>query len=122
MEIDGLIAFPVYSGRDNVVRLVLFDRGEPLDLTPVTRVTLDLNGTLIDSDTAGPGVIWWTDTQAYRGQTVTVLALQLGDQGIPAGSYGDADDDLGPVELVVYDATYINGLRVENPVAVTVHA
>lgn len=122
MEIDGLLAFPVYTGRDNVERLVLFDRNEPLDLAPVTRVTIDLNGTVIDSDITGAGVIWWTDQQAYRGQTVTVLSLQLGDQGLTPGNYGDGEDDLGPVELVVYDAMYLNGLRIENPIAVTVHS
>lgn len=109
---------PVYSDRDNVIRLVLIAGGDVLaDLSAVTRVTLDLDGgtTVIDSASAGPGVIWWTDTSAYRGATVDVLSLQLGDQGIAPGAYGDT-------ELVIYDAIYTNGLRLENTLSLTVHA
>lgn len=110
------LAAKVFTGRDNIIRLVLIADGDVLaDLSGVTRVVVDMDGgtTVIDSDIAGGGVIWWTDQQSYRGQTVDVLSLQLGDQSIPVGAYSD-------VELIVYDSTYPNGLRVENAVKITV--
>lgn len=114
MGCSAPIAAPIYTGRDNVIRLVLFQDGDVLaDLSAVTRVTIDLGGTVIDSDIAGGSVIWWTDQEAYRGQNVDVLSLQLGDQGIAAGAYSD-------VVIVVYDAIYTNGLRLENDIKLTV--
>jgi len=111
------IAAPIYSGRDNVLNLVLSADGVVLaDLSGVTRAVVDLDGgtTVIDSDIAGGGVIWWTDTVSHRGATVDVLSLQLGDQGITAGTYSD-------VTVVIYDSTYPNGLQVENPITLTMH-
>jgi len=107
MACSNPIAAPVYIGRDNIIRLVLFRDGTVLDdLSGVTRVTVDIDGgtTVIDSDVVGGSVIWWTDTTQYHGQTVDVLSLQLGGQGIAAGTYTD-------VKLVVYDAIYTNGRR-----------
>jgi len=118
MNCANPIAAPVYIGRDNVIRLVLIRDGDVLsDLSAVTRVTVDLDGgtTVIDSDLAGGSVIWWTDTTEYRGASVDVLSLQLGDQGIAAGVYDD-------VAIVLYDAVYTNGLRLENAVKFTVQA
>lgn len=108
----------VYSGRDNVISLVLVADGAVLsDLSGVTRVTVDLDSgtTVIDSDIAGSSVIWWTDSEAHRGETVDVLRMALGSEAIAAGTYDD-------VEIVVYDATYPDGLRVENDIRLTVHA
>lgn len=118
MSCAQAIRAPVYIGRDNVIRLVLITDGDVLaDLSAVTRVTLDLDGgtTVVDSAIAGGSVIWWTDTDTYRGATVDVLSLQLGDQGLTAGTYSD-------VELVIYDAIYTNGLRLENDLQLTVQA
>ena len=42
-----------------------------------------------------------------------LLRLQLGDQGITAGTYDD-------VAIIVYDSTYTNGLQVENDIRITV--
>ena len=109
------IAAPVYAGRDNVLTLVLYADGVLLaDLSGVTRAVVDLDGgtTVIDSDSA-PGAIWWTDTANHRGQSVDVLTLQLGNQGIAAGTYSG-------VEVILYDSTYPNGLQVENPITLTV--
>ncbi len=112
------IKAPVYTGSDNIIRLVLIADGDVLaDLSAITRVVLDLDGgtTVIDTDVVGAGVIWWTDQDQYRGQTVDVLSLQLGDQGIAVGTYEN-------VALTIYDAIYVNGLRVENDLVLTVVA
>lgn len=111
------ILAPIYLGRDNLLRLVLsHDNAVLADLSAVTRVVVTFDAdNVIDSDTAGAGVIWWTDTASHRGQTVDVLSLQLGDQAIPAGVYDE-------VAIVIYDATYTNGLRIENAIKLTVHA
>lgn len=110
------IALNVYNGRDNVETLVLFRDGAVIsDLSGVSRVTVDVDGgtTVIDSAVVGSSVIWWTDTTTYRGSTVDVLRLQLGGQSITAGTYTG-------VEIVTYDATYPNGLRVENTIKMVV--
>lgn len=112
------IAAPVYLGRDNTLSFVLTADGTVLaDLSAVTRATVDLDGgtTVIDSDVAGSSVIWWTDYESYRGATVDVLRMALGSQAITAGTYDD-------VEIVIYDVTYPDGLRVENDIRLTVHA
>lgn len=114
------ISASVYSGADNIIRLVLIADGDVLrDLSAVTRVTVtvtDENGveTLIDSDVVGGSVIWWTDQQDYRGSPTDVLSLQLGDQGLAAGSYPKT-------EIKIYDAIYTNGLMVENDLKLTVY-
>ena len=116
MTCFNVIAAPVYSGRDNIISLLIKADGDILaDLSGVTRVTVDMDGgvTVLDSDIVGSSVIWWTDSTTYRGETVDLLRLQLGDQGITAGTYDD-------VAIIVYDSTYTNGLQVENDIRITV--
>lgn len=117
MRCAPTISAPVFLGRDNLVRLVLSHDGAVLsDLSALTRVVVDFgDGVTVDSDTVGLSVIWWTDTTLHRGETVNVLTLQLGGQAIAAGTYDD-------VTIVVYDSTYTNGLQLENPIRITVHA
>jgi len=104
----------VYNGRDNIISLVLLDDGAVMvDLSPVTRATVEVAGVLIDSAVSGPTVIWWSEQAEYEGQMVDVLRLRLGEQSIPAGVYNDVD-------IVIYDGVYINGLRVQTPVEFTV--
>ena len=117
MSCSAPIAAAVYTGRDNVISLVLEADGERLaDLSAVTRVTVDLDGgmTVIDSDVVGASVIWWTDQVSYRGALTDVLRLQLGDQSLAVGTYDD-------VEIILFDVTYPLGLRIETPVRITVH-
>lgn len=105
----------VFDGRDNVLRYVLYADGDALaDLSGVTRVTIDPGGaaSLIDSAVVGSGVIWWTDQAQHRGETVDVLSLKLGGQGVALGTYEN-------VEIVVYDAVYTNGLEVETDIELT---
>ena len=116
MKCFGDIDATVYNGTDNSFALVLGADGKVLnELDGITRATIAINGTVIDSDIAGGAVIWWTDQQQHRGQLVDVLKFRLGHEGLTPGEYA------GSVEI--YDAAaYVNGLRLENDLAVTVRA
>jgi len=85
----------VYLNRDNVIDLQLQADGSAVDLTPVTRMTLTLDGTTtIDSQTS-PGAFDWSG-----GNGVVVLAL--GGESIGPGRYA--------AELAVYDAVNTQGI------------
>lgn len=102
--------FNVINGSDNVVRIALYAKGVALaDLAAITRATVDFGGavTLVDSAVVGSSVIWWTDSETYRGASTDVLSLSLGGQSIPAGTYED-------VKIKIYSAAYDDGLQVEN--------
>jgi len=84
-----------YIGHDNVIDVQLRDEGIVVDLSAVTRVTLDFNGTVIDSD-IHIGVFDWT-----AGNGVLNIALQ--GQNIATHEHYQA-------QLVVYDPDNINGI------------
>lgn len=106
----------VYNGRDNELEFPIFDSaGVVTDLSTVTRVTITIGTTTIDSDVVGSSVIWWTETASYRGATVDVLKMVLGGQGLAVAEYADC-------ELVIYDADHTNGRRIENPIKIEVVA
>lgn len=85
----------VYLNRDNVVDLQLQADGAAADLTPVSRMTLTLDGsTTIDSSTS-PAAFDWS---GGNGQ----LILSLGGESIAPGRY--------TAELVVYDAVNTQGI------------
>ena len=109
------LAVTVYDGLDNdfAVALESADGGYMTSLAGVTRVTLTVGSTTIDSDVVGSSVIWWTDTETFRGEAVGVIKFKLGGQSIAAGEYADC-------ALVVYDTTYTGGFRMANPFKVTV--
>jgi len=91
----------VYSGRDNTVDLVLVADKLPVDITPITRVTIDVGGTIVDSD-ATPGAFVWPVDRELDGRPVKALLLKLGGVGLATGDYR--------AELVVYDTDHPAGL------------
>lgn len=107
----------VYTSRDNAIALAVesAEGGLMTSLASITRVVVTIGATTIDSAVVGSSVIWWTETMAYRGATVGVIKLKLGGQGVAAGAYDDCS-------LVIYDSAHAGGLRVENPIKLTVHA
>ena len=111
------IVQPIYNGTDNVIRLALEgDDGALLaSLAAITRVTLLIGATLIDSDVVGSSVIWWTDTATLEAQSVGVVSLKLGGEALAAGTYDDC-------VLTTYDATNVNGLRYAPTLSLTVYA
>ena len=115
MGCSDAIAWSVYNGADNVTALAIeaAEGGYMTSLGGVTRVTLLVGATTVDSDVHGSAVVWWTDTMAYRGMTVPVIKFALGSVGLTAGTYSDC-------VLTIYDATYTNGLRISNPIKLVV--
>ncbi len=114
MRCSAAILASVYNGADNTITLVLIADGDLLvDLSGVTRVVVELDpSNIVDSDSSS--AIRWTEQESYRGQVTDVLRLQLGGEGLAVGEYAG-------VKITVYDsADYLNGIRVENNIKITV--
>jgi len=85
----------VYLGHDNTVDLLLKADGEAVDLSSVTRMTLDVDGTTIDSDESGDAFDW-------SGETTGKVVLALGAEELSNGRY--------TATLTVYDPSNTNGI------------
>lgn len=85
----------VYLGKSNTIDLLLKADGSAVDLSSVTRMTLDFDGTVIDSDTSPSAFDWDTGTTGK-------VVLALGAESISAGTYRAL--------LTVYDDTNVNGI------------
>jgi hypothetical protein len=103
----------VYLGHDNTNDLLLRSDGVPIDITPVTRFTLRLGATTIDSAVDTDAFTWPVD-RTWKKQAVKALVLQLGSLQLAAGEY------LG--RLVSYDPDNPNGLVWTEELPVTVVA
>lgn len=89
----------VYLGHDNALDYILKADAVAVDLSAVTRMTLTLGATLIDSDNGDADPIRWAKSGYATGQ----FRLVLGGQTITPGSYQNA-------WLVVYDPTNPGGV------------
>lgn len=91
------IAFEkVYLGRGDVFKRRLSSDSIALDITGLTRVTLDFGGLVIDSDTSPTAFDWTTEGAAG------ILIFSLGLCNIPVGEY--------MAILTVYEPDYTDGL------------
>lgn len=88
----------VYLGHENSIDLILKADGIAVNLTSVTRITLTLGATLIDSDNGDTDPIRWAKVGYATGE----IRLFLGDQLITADNY--------QAPLVVYDPTNTDGI------------
>ena len=88
----------IYLGKDNAIDKELREDGSAVNLSSVTRMTVDFDGTLIDSDVVGEGSGQPFDWTQGSGKVV----FSFGSLTIPAGNY--------EAELTVYDASNPNGL------------
>lgn len=86
----------IYLTRGNSINITLDADGTAVDLSSVTRMTLAVGSTTLDS-AIHSGVFDWTTSGASG-----ILILTLGAQTIAAGDY--------EAQLTVYDATYTTGL------------
>lgn len=84
----------VYLGADNIIDLVLLEDSIAVDLSGVTKMILNFEGTAINSDTS-PDAFDWSEGDGK-------LALALGAENIATALY-DA-------KLTVYDAENTNGI------------
>ena len=85
----------VYLNRDNTNDVLLKADGSAQDLSAVTRMTLELDSTTIDSDTSPDAFDWDTGTTGK-------LVLALGGESITAGEY--------TAKLTVYDPDNDDGI------------
>ena len=85
----------VYNGHDNTIDLLLKAEGVAEDLSSVTRMTLEVSTTTVDSDVSGSAFDW------APGTTGKVI-LTLGAEGLAVGTY--------QATLTVYDTTNTNGI------------
>lgn len=85
----------VYLGYDNTIDLILKADGVAVDLSSVTRITLDFDGTIVDSDVSADAFDWNTGTTGK-------ISLSLGQETISVGTYN--------VQLVVYDPDNTHGV------------
>jgi len=91
-----MITEHVYLGHDNTIDLLLTADGAAVDLSSVTRMTLELDaGTTIDFDESPAAFDWDTGTTGK-------LVLALGGETIPAGTYRTT--------LTVYDPDNAAGI------------
>ena len=88
----------IYLGHDNTIDSELREDGSAVSLASVTRMTVDFDGTVIDSDTTGCG----TDQPFDWSQGAGKVVFDFGQQSITAGHYA--------AELTVYDTTNPNGI------------
>lgn len=88
----------IYLGRDNKTVLQLKVAGTAEDISGATRMTLNFNGTIVDSDTSPTAFDW------SLGSGKVELALK--NESIWAGTYRDEN----AVELVVYDPSNTDGI------------
>jgi len=118
MSICATNAFQVDLDTDNSVdiRVENADGESETSLSTVTRATFDIGDTTVDSDVDGSSVIWWTDTVEWRGTTIAVVSLRLGQvAGLAAGTYEGC-------RLTLYTTTLTNGWRYQSEFKVTVKA
>ncbi len=84
----------VYSGESGTIDVILTEDDKPIeDYTPITRVTVHFDGLTIDSS-QNPDFFDWTSESK--------IIMQLGQAGIPAGSYH--------MRIKTYDASNMDGL------------
>lgn len=94
----------VYLDHDNTIDLILKKRVPPTkvaaaeDLSPVTRITLTIGGTLIDSDDVGTPITW-TDSSQETGE----VHFDLGGYDLVVGHHIDCP-------IIVYDTSHTDGL------------
>lgn len=89
----------VYLGHDNSINKTLKEDGAAEALTAVTRITLTLGTTLIDSDNGDADPIRWIKSGYATGE----VRFFLGGQTITPGEYENA-------WVVVYDPTNATGV------------
>ena len=85
----------VYDGHDKTIDLLLKADGVAVDLSEVSRMTLEVGSATIDSDVSGSAFDWDT------GVTGKII-LALGGEGLTAGAHR--------ATLIVYDPLNTNGI------------
>ncbi len=102
----------VYLSHANTVELVLVADGSVPSLSAVTRMTLTLGSTLIDSAVAA-GVFDWSQTlTAAEVARIPGSGAQVGDSKliISLGAQAVTPDDYDTAYLILYSPAWLTGL------------
>lgn len=94
----------INNGTDNVVSIVLYESGDPKDMSGVTRVRIimdDVTGTAIDSDSI---TMTWADAVTFDSATTYPIQFVGSDAALSVGLYLDC-------RVVVYDAVNTDGIE-----------
>jgi len=91
-----------FSGRDNEQDVVLLSDNAPVDPSGITRVVVEAGGKSIDS-AATPALFDWPVSGTWNGAAVNLIRLNFGAATLALGRYEDG-------KLIIYDATYPDGL------------
>lgn len=89
----------VYLSHANTITLILLNNGSPVDLSTVTRMTLSVGTSLIDSSNIDGGSITWNKSGYSKGE----VRLNLGAQSLIAGTYSSC-------YLIAYDPVNVTGI------------
>jgi hypothetical protein len=113
----------VWLNRSNTIEWVVVQDDTPVSsLATVTRAVITVGNDVVDSDTVGSSVIWWTDSVTDKelddGSTYSgdVVKARLGY--VSALDVGEYDD----CRLIIYDTSNVSGLVVSDNISITVHA
>lgn len=110
----------VWPGHDNIEELVVVVASIPItNLDDITKIEFVVGDTVIASDEAGSGTIWWNDTVQDKvlsdGSTFSgnVVRCRLGRATIEPGAYKNC-------RIVVYSEDYPNGRVISDNLTVIV--
>jgi hypothetical protein len=89
----------IFLGHDNWISRILRENGTAQDLAAVSTITMTFGDVLVSSSNQGSDEIRWNQTGYDTGE----IRINLGNRmDLPAGDHR--------VPIVVYDATYPDGL------------
>ena len=110
----------IYLNRDNAIKLGLTADGAPINAATLTRVLVKLtdgNGTVTsyDSTTDVNAFDFLTETAQVSDTVTGILVIKLQDAVTPPAAGNDYT-----LDLILYDATNVNGIHWDSPFPVQV--
>lgn len=103
----------VINGTNNLVEIVLYSDGAPVDMTNVTRIVIEVDDqadSTIDSDSI---TMEWLNTRDVDGQTAYPITFEGDAAGLTAGVYRDC-------KVRIYDSSNLQGLLWPEPLTLVV--
>lgn len=103
----------ITNGTNNLVEIVLYSDGVPVDMTNVTRVVIevdDVGGSTIDSSSVSMD---WSTSRDIDGQTAYPITFEGDAAGLAAGVYRDC-------WVRIYDSGNAQGLVWPEPLSLVV--
>lgn len=110
----------IYLNRDNAIKLGLTADGVPINATTLTRVIVKLTDgdgiiTSYDSNVDTNAFDFLTETAQVSDTVTGILVIKLQDAVTPPAAGNDYT-----LDLILYDATNVNGIHWDSPFPVQV--